>query len=79
MPLEKEFRYYLSHQQDLATRYGGQFIVIKGEDVLGAYPTQDEAILKTVPEHPLGTFLVQFCDKSVESVSQTFHSRVVFG
>ena len=77
-PLEKEFDFYLDHQDDLVEEYNGKFIVIKGEEVLGAYDNELEAIEKTSENHELGTFLVQKCEPGSESYTQTYHSRVAF-
>lgn len=76
-PLEREFEYYLQHQNDLVKRYNGKFIVIKDEKVIGVYDNELEAIKETSKHHELGTFLVQKCEPGKESYTQTFHSRVV--
>ena len=77
-PLEKEFTYYLDHQDELVARYNGKFIVIKNCSVIGAYDSEFKAIEETQKAHPLGTFLVQKCEPGTASYTQTFHSRVVF-
>lgn len=74
--LEKEFNYYLEHQNELVKEYDGKFIVIKGNKVLGAFSSEIEAINKTVEKHELGTFLVQKCEPGRASYTQTYHSRV---
>ena len=76
--LEKEFNYYLEHQEELVKKYNGKFIVIKDCDVIGAYDSELEAVEKTAEEHELGTFLVQKCEAGSESYTQTYHSRVAF-
>jgi len=78
MILEKEFKFYLKHQNELVEKYDGQFVVVKGRKVIGAYNSEDEAIKKTIEEHELGTFLVQKCEPGSDSYTQTFHSRVSF-
>ncbi len=78
LSLEKEFQYYLNNQAELVKKYSGKFIVIKGEQVLGAYDSEIEAIEETSREHELGSFLVQKCEPGTESYTQTYHSRVVF-
>ena len=77
-PLEKEFRYYLDHQNELVKRYKGKFVVIKAGQVLGAYDDQLEAVKKTAESHEMGTFLVQKCEPGSESYTQVFHSLVAF-
>ena len=74
--LEKEFNYYLEHQDELVKEYNGKFIVIKGYNVLGAFASALEAVENTTKEHELGTFLVQKCELGNASYTQTFHSRV---
>ena len=74
--LEKEFEYYLAHQAELVEEFDGKFVVIKDDEVLGAYDSEIEAIEETMKEHELGTFLVQKCEEGEESYTMTFHSRV---
>lgn len=76
--LEREFNYYLEHQKELIKKYGGKFIVIKGEAVIGEYESELEAVEETSKEHELGTFLVQKCEPGSESYTYTYHSRVAF-
>ena len=77
--LEKEFKYYIDHRDQLIRDHEGQYIVIKGGQVIGVYSTQNEAIIETLKKrHELGTFLVQQVQAGDDSISQTFHSRVVF-
>ncbi|MAF43101.1 MAG: hypothetical protein CMI54_02880 [Parcubacteria group bacterium] len=74
--LEKEFNYYLEHQAELVKEYNGKFIVIKGDNVLGAFASALEAVEITKKQHEFGTFLVQKCEPGSASYTQTFHSRV---
>ncbi|GBE04938.1 hypothetical protein BMS3Abin10_00557 [bacterium BMS3Abin10] len=76
--LEKEFQYYIDNQEELVREYNGKFIVIKGQEIIGAYDSEMEAIEKTSKDHELGTFLVQKCEPGSESYTQTYHSRVAF-
>ena len=77
-PLEKEFNYYLEHQEDLVKKYKGRYVVIKGSDVIGDYGSELEAIEKSMENHEPGTFLVQLCEPGEESYTQIYHSRVMF-
>ncbi len=74
--LEKEFNYYLEHQDKLVEKYNGKFVVIKDCNVIGAFDSELEAIEKTAEKHELGTFLVQKCEPGSGSYTQTYHSRV---
>lgn len=73
-----EFEYYLDHQAELAAKYQGRYIVIKGHRLLGEYPTVDEAVRSTIPAHEAATFLVQRCDADPGSTKATCRSRVRF-
>lgn len=77
-PLEKEFQFYLDHQDEMVKKYDGKFIVIKDGKVLGAYDDELTAITETEKSEKIGTFLVQLVSKGESAYTQTFHSRVVF-
>ena len=76
--LEKEFEYYLNHQDELVEKYNGKFIVVKNSEVIGAYDSELKAVEETTKKHELGTFLVQKCEPGEESYTQKYHSRVLF-
>ncbi|MCK9426370.1 MAG: hypothetical protein M0Q21_10060 [Ignavibacteriaceae bacterium] len=76
--LSIEFKYYLDHQDKLVEKYNNKFIVIKNQEVIGAFNSTTEAYEETRKEHELGTFLIQHCLPGKNSYQQTFHSRVVF-
>lgn len=77
-PLKQSFEYYLAHQAELVQAYNGKYVVIKGDQVIGSYATQAEAIAETQKTHELGTFLVQKVEPGDAAYSQSFHSRVSF-
>lgn len=76
--LEKEFQFYLNNQDRLVKEYNGKYIVVKGEEVLGAYNSEAEAFFETSKQHEAGTFLIQLCQPGDEAYTQTYHSRVAF-
>ena len=76
--LEKDFAYYLDHQDEMVEKYDGKYVVIRYGQVLGAYDDELTAISETQKSHELGTFLVQKVSRGSGGYSQTFHSRVVF-
>ena len=77
-PLQAEFEYYLSHQDEMVEEYDGKYIVIKDEEVLGVYDDELTAVTETQKSHDIGTFLVQKVSSGDAEYSQTFHSRAVF-
>jgi len=77
-PLQSEFEFYLRQQPELVKKYNGKFIVIVGQEVIGAWDSQPEAILEASKAHELGTFLVQKVESGPEGYTRVFHSRVAF-
>jgi hypothetical protein len=77
-PLQKEFDYYVAHQQELVEKYNGKFVVIKDGEVVGSYDSQTLAISETKKKFAMGTFLVQKVEPGTAAYTQTFHSRVAF-
>ena len=77
-PLQKEFQYYLSHQNEMVEEYDGKYVVIKDSVVVGVYDDELTAVTETQKSHELGTFLVQKVSSGDAEYTQTFCSRVVF-
>jgi len=78
--LEREFKYYLDHQEELVKAHFGRFVIIKDDKVLGDFGTEVEAIVhaKNTLNLKLGSFLVQHCLPGAENYTQYFHARVMF-
>jgi len=77
--LDKEFKYYLDHQDKLLKKYNNRFVVITGEKVVGDYDSFEQALLQSIEKkYELGTFLIQECTAGEDAYTQTFHSRVIF-
>lgn len=56
--LETEITFLDSHREELLQQYGGKFLVIKGQQVTGAFDTVDEALRGTAAEHGLSSVLI---------------------
>lgn len=76
--LEKEFSYYLNHQEELVKKFNQKFLVIKDEIVIGVYDDEETAFFETEKIHETGTFLIQFCEVGDQSYTRMFQSRVSF-
>ena len=76
--LQKEYDYYLDHRTPLLEKHAGKVLVIKGQDVIGFFDSELDALQQTPQSHEKGTFLIQICDPREESHTQTYHSRVIF-
>lgn len=59
--LEKEFQYYVSHQNELAEHHNGKFLVIIGENVISEFDSFEAALKDSVKKYEPGTFLIQQC------------------
>ena len=75
--LKRAFEFYLANQDAMVRRYDGRFIVIKNDEVIGAYDSDLEAVTETKKAHPLGTFLVQKVSPGDSDYTATFHSPSV--
>ena len=75
-PLEREFHFYLAHQDELVQQYDGKFLVIVGTTIQGAYDDELDAVKNASQTHEFGTFLIQKCEPELEI--QAYHSRVSF-
>lgn len=75
--LEKEFKYYLDHQEDLIKKYKGRYIVIRNDEVIGDYSTESDAYEQSKKKYKVGSFLIQLCSPGKSDYTSTFHSRVI--
>lgn len=65
--LEKEFDYFLMHQDELVKKYLGKFVVIRESQVVGEYDTLEDAYVASLRQFTAGTFLIQECQPGRES------------
>ena len=61
LPLDEEFNYFISNQNELVKHYNKKILVIRGKSVVGSYRTFETAYKNSVKKYPLGTFLIQEC------------------
>jgi hypothetical protein len=69
--LEREFLYYLEHQDEFVGRYDGRVITLKDHRVLGVFANRQDAIRETTKRHQRGTFLVQRVSPGTEHTTVT--------
>jgi len=67
--LEVERQYFDEHLKDLLAQYRGRFIVIKGQEVIGAYDTMAEALSEGARRFGLDSFLARRVQESTPGVS----------
>lgn len=75
--LDNEFKFYLDHQKELASKYAERYLVIVGNTVVGDYSNNEEAYLEAKKKFELGTFLIQKCTEGDEAYTSVFHSRIM--
>ena len=76
--LEKEFKYFKDHQDELVKKFKGKYLVIVGQEVVGAYDTEIDAYVEAKKHYKPGSFLIQQCLPGESTYTQTFYSRVAF-
>jgi hypothetical protein len=67
--LETELNYLQTHKEQLAKLYPGRYLVIKGEEVSGAYETREAALTGAVEKHGLTNVLIRRAEDTDEIVS----------
>jgi hypothetical protein len=67
--LETERDYFDKHRDDLLRQYPGKFVVIKEEQLLGAYDTIEDALGAGAREFGMVSFLVKRTDEVPQEVS----------
>ena len=72
--LEKEFDFYLSHQDEFVEKYDGKVIVIKDGNVIGVHDSELTAVTEAGKYHELGTFLVQRVSEGDEAYTATIYA-----
>ncbi len=75
--LDKEYNYYLAHKESLYERYTDKYIVIKGEEIVGSYDSQETALTEATKKYDVGSFLIQKVSLKEEDNEQRFFSRVI--
>jgi len=75
--LEKETAYYENNISTLRENYLGKYIVISGDQFIGAYESDEKAYIgameaKCTP----GAFMIKFITKTTEEQTQHFTSLV---
>jgi hypothetical protein len=59
---ENDFTWFVSNYDGLYKKYGHKFLVIKDEQIIGAYDTYAAGVSGGQKTAELGTFIVQECN-----------------
>jgi len=69
MALETELKYFNEHKAELASRFPGKFVVVKGESAAGGFQTIQEALGAGARQFGMESFLVRRTDEAAQEVS----------
>lgn len=68
MTLEKELKYFEEHKDELLKHYEGQFVLIKDDQLVGAFTTEEEAYQAGLEKFGNQPFLIKKVTKEEEVV-----------
>jgi hypothetical protein len=69
--------YYRAHQAEIVSTHLNEFVVIKGQQILGYYGTEDQAF-DSMTGDELGTFIVQQCQEPGTDIANYYNNTVAF-
>lgn len=69
----EELNFFISHQNELLSKYQGKVLVIKGQTVVGVYQNPLEAYFEAQKKYDIGTFMIQPCDPGSEAYTVTIN------
>ena len=74
---DKSYEWFKNNLPELVKTYDGQYVVVKDESVIAAYPSFDEALVNTVKTETPGTFIIQLCSLDKEKTTPMFYTSRV--
>lgn len=77
-PFNTELAYFIENQDNLVAKHEGQFLLIVGKAVVGAYPSALAAYLAGEARFERGTFMIQPCEPGPSAYTVTLASSEVF-
>jgi hypothetical protein len=69
--------YYRAHQAEIVAGHLNEFVIVKGQQILGYYGTEDQAFASMTGEE-LGTFIVQPCQEPGTDIANYYNNAVSF-
>ena len=75
--LEEELQYFIDNQDELVKQYNGKYLILKGKNVLGAYPSLMEAYTFARKNYTPGTVMLQRCIPGEDAYTVTITSNVL--
>jgi len=71
---ETELKYFIDHQDELVKKFNGQYLVLKGTEVVGHFETALNAFLDASKKFTAGTFMIQPCFAGPDAYTVTVAS-----
>lgn len=71
-----ELAYFIANQEELVAKFRGKVLVIRGSEVLGAYPTAMDAYREAQKTYEPGTFMIQPCEPGRSAYTVTINSSM---
>ena len=72
---EKELQFFIANQDDLVKRFRGTVLIIRGDEVVGAFPTAMDAYSSASERFPAGSYMLQPCEPGPSAYTVTIAER----
>jgi len=76
--IDKEFDWYLAHQEELVKQYNGKYLLIKDTKIIGSFDSTVKASIEGKKNFERGTYLIQLCTPGEDAYTTTFHFPLAF-
>lgn len=76
LALEKQYNYYMEHEEELLKKYENQYLVVSEDFVVTAFTSKQEAYYFGAEKYGLGHFLLQFCNYDEVRLVHTVNFKV---
>ena len=76
---ERELKYFIDNQKQLVALYAGKTLVIRGDEVVGAYDNALDAYVDAAAKYEPGSFMVQPCLEGSDAYTVTITSTNLSG
>jgi hypothetical protein len=74
---ETELRFFITHQDELVRQFQGKVLILKDEEVAGAYDSPLGAFLAAEQRFEPGTYMLQPCEPGPGAYTVMLSERVV--
>lgn len=71
---ETELAFFVANQDELVRRFRGTVLVLRGAEVVGAFPSPLDAYLAAREQFPMGSFMLQPCEPGADAYTATVSS-----